>query len=113
MYNLLKEFKLETCKGEGSLKIMTKISEEPEIRKYINYIVCVKLYKTIFIIFITRGVNLEMFMTVEIFILHIDYEEISPTYSSVIFTTHYQPVFTVISSSIFMSVFSGLLLENN
>ena len=54
-----------------------------------------------------------MFMAVEIFILHIDYAEISPTYSSVIFTTHYQPVFTVIPSFIFMSVFSGLPLENN
>ena len=73
---------------------------------------CVKLYETI-IIFITRGVNLEMFMAIEIFILHVGYAEISPTYSSVIFTTHYQPVFTVISSFIFMSVFSGLPLENN
>ena len=54
-----------------------------------------------------------MFMAVEIFIVHIDYAEISRTYSSVIFTTHYQPVFTVIPSFIFMSVFSGLPLENN
>ena len=101
------------CKGKGSVKIRTKISAETEIQKYINYIVCVKLYEAIIIIFITRGVNLEMFMAVEIFILHIDYAEISPTYSSVIFTTHYQPVFTVIPSFIFMSVFSGLPLENN
>ena len=65
------------CKGKGSVKIRTKISAETEIQKYINYIVCVKVYEAIIIVFITRGVSLEMFMAVEIFILHIDCRNIT------------------------------------